>query len=135
MAKRDYYEVLGIARGASEDDVKKAFRKKAMEHHPDRNKDDKTAETKFKEVNEAYEVLSNAQKRAAYDQFGHAAFENGGMNNAGRRSGTGGFSGFGGGFGSDRPRRDWGDRGDRGGERGERRGFGGHDRGDRFHGR
>ena len=101
MAKRDYYEVLGIARGASEDDVKKAFRKKAMEHHPDRNKDDKTAETKFKEVNEAYEVLSNAQKRAAYDQFGHAAFENGGMNNAGRRSGTGGFSGFGGGFGSD----------------------------------
>ena len=101
MAKRDYYEALGIARGASEDDIKKAFRKKAMEHHPDRNKDDKSSEAKFKEVNEAYEVLSNAQKRAAYDQFGHAAFEAGGMGNAGRRPGAGGFGGGFSGFSSD----------------------------------
>lgn len=69
---RDYYEVLGIARGASDDEIKKAYRKVAMQHHPDRNPDDKSAEARFKEATEAYEVLRDAQKRARYDQFGHA---------------------------------------------------------------
>ena len=73
MAKRDYYEVLGVARGASEDEIKKAYRKVAMQYHPDRNPGDKDAEAKFKEATEAYEVLRDAQKRARYDQFGHAA--------------------------------------------------------------
>lgn len=91
MAKRDYYEVLGVGKSVDEKELKKAYRKKAMEYHPDRNPDSKEAEEKFKEVNEAYEVLSDADKRAAYDRFGHAAFEQGGM-------GAGG-SGFGGGFG------------------------------------
>ncbi|MBS0240725.1 MAG: molecular chaperone DnaJ [Proteobacteria bacterium] len=77
MAKRDYYEVLGVARNASEQDLKSAFRKLAKEHHPDRNPGDKAAEQKFKELNEAYEALKDPQKRAAYDQFGHAAFEGG----------------------------------------------------------
>jgi molecular chaperone DnaJ len=99
MSKRDYYEILGVARTATEDEIKKAYRKKAMDHHPDRNKDDKGAEAKFKEANEAYEVLGDAQKRAAYDQFGHAAFENGGFG-AGRGRGGGG-AGFGGGFSAD----------------------------------
>ncbi|MEZ5907752.1 MAG: molecular chaperone DnaJ [Hyphomicrobiaceae bacterium] len=75
MSKRDYYEVLGVARGAGEGDIKSAFRKLAKEYHPDRNPDDATAEQRFKEINEAYEVLKDPQKRAAYDQFGHAAFE------------------------------------------------------------
>ena len=79
MAKRDYYDVLGVERGASEADLKSAFRKRAKELHPDRNKDDAGAEEKFKEVNEAYEALKDPQKRAAYDQFGHAAFEQGGF--------------------------------------------------------
>ena len=87
MAKRDYYDVLGIKRGASDADIKSAFRRLAKEHHPDRNPDDKTAEQKFKEINEAYEVLKDEQKRAAYDQFGHAAFEGG--------RGPGGPGGFG----------------------------------------
>jgi len=75
MPKRDYYEVLGVARNASEADIKKAYRRLAMKHHPDRNPDDKSAEAKFKEANEAYEILANAQKRAAYDQFGHAGVD------------------------------------------------------------
>ncbi|MEO1034676.1 MAG: molecular chaperone DnaJ [Pseudomonadota bacterium] len=76
MAKRDYYEVLGVARDASEGDIKKAYRRLAMKHHPDRNADDADAERLFKEAKEAYEVLSKADKRAAYDQFGHAGVSN-----------------------------------------------------------
>ncbi len=78
MAKRDYYDVLGVPKDASEGDIKKAYRKKAVQYHPDKNPDDKDAEDKFKEVGEAYEVLSDDQKRAAYDSMGHAAFEAGG---------------------------------------------------------
>ncbi len=92
MSKRDYYEQLSISKGASAAEIKKAFRKKAMELHPDRNKDDDTAEAKFKDVNEAYDVLKDADKKAAYDRYGHAAFE-GGMGAGGRQ---GGFSGQGG---------------------------------------
>lgn len=75
MAKRDYYEILGVARNASDAELKKAYRKLAMKHHPDRNLDNKEAEAQFKEVKEAHDVLSNAQKRAAYDQFGHAGID------------------------------------------------------------
>src|ERR1700678_2602078 len=78
MAKQDYYATLGVAREASPEDLKKAYRKLAMQHHPDRNPGDKQAEAKFKELNEAYDVLKDEQKRAAYDRFGHAAFEQGG---------------------------------------------------------
>lgn len=77
MAKRDYYEVLGIAKGADSAAIKKAYRQKAKELHPDRNADDPSAEAKFKEANEAYEVLKDDNKKAAYDRYGHAAFENG----------------------------------------------------------
>lgn len=86
MAKRDYYEVLGLAKGASKDDIKKAYRKLAMQHHPDRNPDNKEAEAKFKEASEAAEVLLNDDKRKRYDQFGHAGVD-----------GMGGGGGFGGG--------------------------------------
>ncbi|MGX5218172.1 molecular chaperone DnaJ [Pseudomonas segetis] len=75
MSKRDYYEVLGVERGASEAELKKAYRRLAMKHHPDRNPDDKVSEEKFKEANEAYEVLSDSSKRAAYDQYGHAGVD------------------------------------------------------------
>lgn len=83
MAKRDYYEVLGADRNASDTDLKKSYRKLAMKYHPDRNPDDADAEEKFKEASEAYEILSDADKRAAYDRMGHAAFEQGGMGGAG----------------------------------------------------
>jgi len=83
MAKRDFYEVLGVARGADEKTLKSAYRKLAMKYHPDRNPGDETAESNFKEVNEAYDTLKDDQKRAAYDRFGHAAFENGGFGGGG----------------------------------------------------
>ncbi len=119
MAKRDYYEVLGISKGASASEIKKAYRKKAIEFHPDKNPDDKGAEAKFKEAAEAYEVLSDENKKARYDQFGHQAFENGGgggfggggmnMDDIFSQFGDifgggfgGGFSGFGGGGGQRR---------------------------------
>src|ERR1700722_10801418 len=95
MAKKDYYATLEVARDASADDLKKAYRKMAMQFHPDRNPGDKQAEARFKEVSEAYDVLKDDQKRAAYDRFGHAAFEQGG----GFPGGGGGgfdFSGAGG---------------------------------------
>jgi len=83
MAKQDYYATLGVARDASSDDLKKAYRKLAMQLHPDRNPGDKKSEAQFKEINEAYDVLKDEQKRAAYDRFGHAAFEQGGGPGAG----------------------------------------------------
>ncbi len=83
MAKRDYYEILGVGRGASEAELKAAFRKLAMKYHPDRNPGDKDCEHRFKEINEAYDVLKDGDKRAAYDRFGHAAFEHGGPGGAG----------------------------------------------------
>ena len=85
-SKRDYYEVLGVDKSATPDAIKKAYRKLAMQYHPDRNPGDKTAEEKFKEINEAYEVLGNEDKRAQYDRYGHAAFEQG--------AGGSGFDGF-----------------------------------------
>ena len=89
MAKKDYYEVLGLQKGASEQEIKRAYKRLAAKHHPDKNQGSKEAEEKFKEIKEAYEVLGDNEKRAMYDQYGHQAFEQGG--------GTGGFGGFGGG--------------------------------------
>ncbi len=91
MSKRDYYEILGLNRDATDEQIKKAYRKLAMKYHPDRNPDDKSAEEKFKEAKEAYEILSDSQKRAAYDQFGHAGVD--------PSAGGGGFRGGAGGFG------------------------------------
>lgn len=122
MAKRDFYEILGVDKSASAAEIKKAYRKLALKYHPDKNPDDKDAEAKFKEAAEAYEVLSNADKKSRYDQFGHQAFEGaggfggGGMNMddifsqfgdifGGAFGGGGGFSGFGGGFGGGGQRR------------------------------
>ena len=115
MAKRDYYEVLGVAKNASADEIKKAYRKLAVKYHPDKNPGDKEAEEKFKEAAEAYSVLSDADKKARYDQFGHAGVEGAGPDFSGGfgnlndilndlfggafGGGFGGFGGFGGGFG------------------------------------
>ena len=90
MAKRDFYDVLGVNKNASPDELKSAYRKLAVKHHPDKNQGDKAAEDKFKEASEAYGILSDKEKKQNYDNFGHAAFEGGG----GRQSG--GFGGFGG---------------------------------------
>ncbi len=94
MAKRDYYEILGVERRASAEEIKKAYRKLAMQYHPDRNPDDAEAERRFKEVNEAYGILKDQQSRAAYDRFGHGAFE--GAAGGGPGGGGAGFGGFGG---------------------------------------
>ena len=91
MSKQDYYDLLEITKGADGDEIKKSYRKLAMQYHPDRNPDDKAAEQKFKDISEAYEILKDDQKRSAYDQFGHAAFEQGGPGGMG-----GGFGGPGG---------------------------------------
>ena len=91
MAKRDYYEVLSVDRKADAGTIKSAYRKLAMKHHPDKNPGDKKAETLFKEATEAYEILKDEEKRAAYDRFGHAAFE-GGSGSQGQSSGFGGLS-------------------------------------------
>ena len=88
MAKRDYYDILGVAKGADADEIKKAYRKMAIKYHPDKNEGDKEAEEKFKEAAEAYEVLSNPEKRQRYNQFGHAA-------NASSPNGGGGYGGAG----------------------------------------
>ena len=120
MAKRDYYEVLGVGRDASANDIKKAYRKLAIKYHPDKNPGDKEAEEKFKEAAEAYSVLSDADKKARYDQFGHEGLSGaagGGFNGAGMDmndifsmfgdifggGGFGGFGGFGGGGRASRP--------------------------------
>src|SRR5580698_3318645 len=93
MNKTDYYELLGVPKNCNAEDLKKAYRKLAMQWHPDKNPGDKNAEHKFKEISEAYQVLSDYDSRAAYDRFGHAAFQQGGP------SGFGGFDFAGGGFG------------------------------------
>lgn len=115
MAKRDYYEVLGLAKGASEGDIKKSYRKLAMKYHPDRNPDNQEAEDKFKEASEAYEILSDSDKRAAYDRMGHSAFE--GMGGGGGFNAQDIFSQFGDIFGDM-----FGGRGGAGGGQRQRRG-------------
>ena len=96
MADQDYYEVLGVSRDASDEEIKKAYRRLAMKYHPDRNNGDKAAEEKFKAVGEAYQVLSDPQKKAAYDRFGKA-----GVDPSAAGAGAGGFGGFGGFNGGD----------------------------------
>ena len=109
MAKRDYYDILGIQKGASPSEIKKAYRKMAVKYHPDKNPDDKIAEEKFKEAAEAYEILSDPDKKARFDQYGHQAFEGGGRGSGHMNmddifsqfgdifgGGGGGFGGFGG---------------------------------------
>lgn len=110
LAKQDYYELLGLQKGASDDEIKKAFRKQALKYHPDRNQGDAVAEEKFKELNEAYQILSDPQKKAQYDQFGHVDPSAGGFNGGFDFSEMGGFgdifeSFFGGGFGGGGGRR------------------------------
>src|SRR5690349_16101327 len=95
MSKRDFYEILGVNRDASDEEIKKAYRKLAMKHHPDRNPDNAASEDKFKEAKEAYEILSDGQKRAAYDQYGHAGVDQ----QAGMGGGFGGNAGFADAFG------------------------------------
>src|SRR5262245_25169065 len=116
-SKRDYYEVLGLGRDASAEDLRKAYKREALKHHPDRNPGDASAEAKFKEVNEAYQILSDEQKRHVYDQFGHAGLEGGQpgfdggigdvfshMQDLFQEMFSGGIGGFGGGGGSRRSR-------------------------------
>ena len=117
--KRDYYEVLGVEKSCTDEELKKAYRKLAMKYHPDRNPDNKEAEEKFKEANEAYAILSDADKRRQYDQMGHAAFEQGGYGGGGAQ-GFGGFdfgdifsTFFGGGGGGGSASRNGPQRGDR----------------------
>jgi len=110
MADKDFYEILGLSQDASDEEIKKSYRKLAMKYHPDRNKDDKKAEKKFKEVSAAYEILKDPQKKAAYDQYGHDAFRQGGMGSQGFGDFAGGFSDifeefFGSGFGTNSQRR------------------------------
>src|SRR5258707_9419504 len=101
MSKRDYYEILGVSKGAPADDIKKAYRKVAMQFHPDRNPGDKAAEEKFKEAAEAYEVLSDGDKRPQYDRFGHAGVSGNGRGNGGNPNMEDIFSQFGDIFGDD----------------------------------
>ena len=110
MSKKDYYDVLGVSKTATADEIKKAYRKLARQYHPDVNKDNPEAAEKFKEASEAYSVLSDEQKRAQYDQFGHAAFDGSagagggyGPNGGGRRYLRGGLFSFGGGSQGDCP--------------------------------
>ncbi|MBT6030243.1 MAG: DnaJ domain-containing protein, partial [Crocinitomicaceae bacterium] len=116
MSKKDYYEILGVSKTAADSEIKKAYRKLALKYHPDKNPDDTAAEAKFKEAAEAYEVLSNSQKRQQYDQFGHQAFQGGGFGGGGGMNMDDIFSQFGDIFGDA-----FGGFGFGGGGRGQRR--------------